>query len=808
LIKNKPAQKLSAALKKPSGLTRRLFSFFLANTIVLSLSCGAYACGPDFPEAIMVSGLHPDLPLGQFARGNLGVIQAGYARSYLIVAYRYLSGNPLDAQEQSGIYKLWQQRLKEMLVNQELGGVPANSDPRVDFFRLRAKVLGEKLKEDTSIYDLRCAENILPDAFRNALKTMRALIQQFGQSSAPVREWLAAQDQVFGITYGTCGDPPAAPADAPPVIRAHRAYQEASAKFYTGDMTGAQQLFETIARDKTSPWRELASYMAARAVVKAALDSNDDQSLADALKYTKELAAREPNNPYKPDLFDLCSAIVYRQSTAEESLEALTKAATQRHNPSFGRDTGDLTCLFREVLDDFGNLRPADDPKDEPVDFPAEKYDLSDWLLTMHQPDETWSFLGVEAQKQFEQTKKRRAAHALSKWRKTHSLPWFVAAVCGNNLTDKNNQDLALAASRTRPDSQAFLTAKFYLADSLIKANRKTEAHKVLQEVLAEKEMPPSARNLFMCQMMTVASSVPEFLFNIVQKPAFISTSFCAAQIPQEWEGTPKSGLLFSAPPVLADTLTADLNANLPQSYWLNWAKSKTVPKSVRGQIILAAWLRSKLLGQESGLDDLLVESYPQLKKGMAEYHSAPEGQARRFALACLILSNCGMSPYLEAGLQRHDQDIHDWDSFNQNFWLPLPPAAPAKVAVAKNTDSAFDSATRNFRGAKSMAKTLAYYSTPVLAKILTAGERKQMEAESKTIWTNHPSHFLGEPILEWARSHPKDARVPAMLYSLVKLPKWSSRSDVGTKYSKEAFQLLHKQYPDSSWAQKADYWY
>src|SRR5262245_11422051 len=61
------------------------------------------ACGPFFNEAFFTFSVHPDLPLDKFAAGQLGVIQAKYARSYLYVAYRYFAGTGFDTEEQKAI---------------------------------------------------------------------------------------------------------------------------------------------------------------------------------------------------------------------------------------------------------------------------------------------------------------------------------------------------------------------------------------------------------------------------------------------------------------------------------------------------------------------------------------------------------------------------------------------------------------------------------------------------------------------------------------------------------------------------------
>ena len=73
----------------------RLIVMVLSSALLICLPPRTRACGPYFEEAIFTRPDRPDNPLAHFAAGQLGVIRPGYARSYLVVAYRYLSGVPL-----------------------------------------------------------------------------------------------------------------------------------------------------------------------------------------------------------------------------------------------------------------------------------------------------------------------------------------------------------------------------------------------------------------------------------------------------------------------------------------------------------------------------------------------------------------------------------------------------------------------------------------------------------------------------------------------------------------------------------------
>jgi hypothetical protein len=91
----------------------RIGALALAAALALSIVTvpDAPACGPPLPVTYFSYTKHPDFSLDAFARGGLGVLRPTYARSYLLVAYRYLAGVPLDAAEQRAAVALWNHRL-------------------------------------------------------------------------------------------------------------------------------------------------------------------------------------------------------------------------------------------------------------------------------------------------------------------------------------------------------------------------------------------------------------------------------------------------------------------------------------------------------------------------------------------------------------------------------------------------------------------------------------------------------------------------------------------------------------------------
>jgi hypothetical protein len=236
-------------------MTKQLRCFVsLLLALLLFNSTTALACGPISLAAIFVFTVHPGYPLDRFAAGRLGVVQPTYARSYLYVAYRHLSGSGFTTEEQKALTQLWKERLDyqwsagdEDWIKRWLYArrTVATQDPAtISVYRNREK------PDEYESY-LNCQK----DAFETAIATLNDRIAKYGADRAPVRTWLEAQDQVFNNCGGGSVIPAQLPADADAdaLMRADRAYQIAAANFYAGNFDEARKGFEAIAADAKDP---------------------------------------------------------------------------------------------------------------------------------------------------------------------------------------------------------------------------------------------------------------------------------------------------------------------------------------------------------------------------------------------------------------------------------------------------------------------------------------------------------------------------------------------------------------------------
>ena len=70
-------------------------------------------------------------------------------------------------------------------------------------------------------------------------------------------------------------------------------------------------------------------------------------------------------------------------------------------------------------------------------------------------------------------------------------------------------------------------------------------------------------------------------------------------------------------------------------------------------------------------------------------------------------------------------------------------------------------------------------------------------------------SDWLASRALAFARTYPEDPRIPEALHLAVRATRFGSYYEPhDPNYSKQAFQLLHKKYPDSEWTKKTPYWF
>jgi TolA-binding protein len=68
--------------------------------------------------------------------------------------------------------------------------------------------------------------------------------------------------------------------------------------------------------------------------------------------------------------------------------------------------------------------------------------------------------------------------------------------------------------------------------------------------------------------------------------------------------------------------------------------------------------------------------------------------------------------------------------------------------------------------------------------------------------------NYLCRQVIQWATNNPQDPRVPEALHLAVNSTRHGCTDSASGRWSKAAFDLLHRKYPNSTWAKKTPYWF
>ena len=807
-------------------IARIFAAIFLALLLILPPPL-SFACGPDFTAPTYTDFNAPDARDSGYASGKLGILQRGYFHVYLFEAYRNLSAKPFNAAELAS------------LGFPSASSSPQNASPyqrpaepenwMATWESTRASLLGEKPKNSPRVFnavgitrasmqDERYVAyyNCLSGAFENAVHTLQSRVAQFGAQSAVIKEWIAAQDQVFENCSGDMGYPPttkpavipaASHPEDPAIIRADRAYQIAAALFYAGDFDAAQKAFEGIAKDSSSPYQKIAPYVRARVLVrKGTLQANDSEYDADALSQAEAQLRAILADKNSAEVHDAAQRLLgfvrirlHRQERLHELEASLLSSAPSK---SFGQDVIDyLWLLDRPVLTKTVTMAPASEGK--PVQkgvtvdesSPLQGADMTDWIFTFHQA-------GDDAYQ-----------HSLQRWQETKSLPWLVAALSQADAKETAVPALLAAVSKITPDSPAYITLAFHRLRLLEQSGNAGAARRDLDLLLSQQgpAMPISARNEFLALRMKLATNLAEFL----QFAPRISTDATGvAPVPSgksDYEpGTPEYAVTR---PHFDSDASVVLTEKFPLRLLADAAKSNVLPPSLRADVAVAAWTRAVQLKNDAmarEMTPVLSDLVPELKDTLAEYSSAPDGQPREFAAVFAVLRNPGFRPFVSASPGRgwfysvNEPHFGSLDNLGDNWWC--------RFAISQNE--------QNGRGFYRMFSTLRsslqeiYPGGVVPEPAFLSEQEKKTAADEVNALAALPSapRWLGQLAVAWAKAHPDDARVPESLHLAVRAWRYgcpeTDQNDEAPNYSKQAFEVLRARYPDSEWTKKTPYWF
>ena len=733
--------------------------------LFLATPTAIYSCGPFFEETVFAFETQPENGTG-FAAGKLGIVRPGFRRAYLVVAYRYLLGLGLSPEQQRAALDVWSGNVVPGYVDQQ--------DALSSWGRLRSTIAKPSPGPVTSAYAAVSVGqpyeqflNCPVEAFKNAVATLQNRIAQFGAESDAVREWISGQDQVFANCDGRQRMIPAVLTSGEPLIQADRRYQIAAAHFYAREFDEAANEFDSIAKDTNSPWTNIGSYLAARALIRKASVVHGEGEPFDrsAMSAAQERLERIVNDPHAGTLRDSANKLL---NFVRFRTEPEKRIAELEHLMS-SRDVG---TNFRQDLWDYVLLLSHGERAD----------DLSDWLETFYagQP-------GIGQNR----NETSQAEHSIGKWREEKSLPWLVAALTFTEPNEAGVPDLLEAANSLPAASPGYLTIRHQAIRLMIARDQTDQARKELDALLKRSDLPQGASNLFNEERQKITTGLDDFLRHAAEQAVGVQSD--ADNSENSFTGKPATGRLFNH-------FSAEVfMKRMPLSMLAASAKSTILPQQLRRELARTAWVRSVLVedNQETArrLQPVLHEVDPALWSAMEPFRAASNNPEKRFAAVLIMLSNPGMKPSVREGALR-SATLGELDSLRDNWWC-------ADMSGEQNWGKYGpygDEANLKFVERDPDFPFPAWMSDA--EKTASKSEWQKLSA------VGTGPNYLAKQVLAYAKERPDDAQVPQALYLVVRATHLGCTNIDTTKLSKAAFEFLHGHYPTSEWTARTKYYY
>lgn len=738
------------------------------------LLVGVMACGPDFEPEVFVPQHQPESPK-LYADGHLGVVQAGYFHAELAVAYRYLTGAKLgDAEKQA--YRDAAQGPR----GRDFGEAPENwrtarlaaegtltDNQNAYAYIAQERMFKRAVNGATEVdFELNCTDG----AFMTAVATLQQRTARWGVKSPELTEWLRGQDAVFSNCSNAGAMPDAAKPEWPLLLRQDRAYQIAAAKFYSADYDDAIADFVAIGKDMASPWNVWGEYLAARAEVRKAASASSTEGSNTTLGNFDPAGLRAAQT----------RLLRLMQQTKDDGVKHAAEAelgfVDVRLNPGKRLDEVSVALSGPKPDEDFAqNLADLDYLMDRGVTGDS---DLARWIKEMQFSSPNPS------------TPKPAPLKALSVWRAQHSVPWLVAAMSQAKGTDADGAGLMAAAAAVKRDSPAYVTVNYYRIGWLLAAKKNAEARTLADTLIAGMgpETMVSTRNALLSQRMQTARTLNEFLADAPRMVIDMNSSAADLAMCASGQANSAGACTAAIPPQELDADAASaMNTQMPLAVLEQAAESTALPMHLRQAVAEVAWVRGLGLGDEAAVS--------RMSRLLPEPVRKIAGESSGFPATLALLQAPGLRPFLDQGVQR-SISYSDMDHFRNNWWCG---------------PWTYDSSAQGDQQQGSVPVEPAGYA------FLTAQQRQQAEDEASRL-NKLPSGLVwtAQRAIEYVKAHPADKQAAETLALIVQGTRWGCDVDyrpnaaVGPQraVSKEAFEMLHRLYPKSTWALNTKYYY
>lgn len=415
--------------------------------------------------------------------------------------------------------------------------------------------------------------------------------------------------------------------------------------------------------------------------------------------------------------------------------------------------------------------------------------DLTDWLYTYQTP-------GPEAY-----------LHSLERYKAGNSDLWLMTAI---SKADRSSAQLARimdAAANIGRSSAAFPTISFHRARILLQQGKTSDAKKLLDEMLdLGDRLPISARNSVMALRLNMAETLEDYLKYSLKRPFAFDFNGDVGTIEEfitqqkswydpetntegreayekEIEERYREETLWQERLMFDDETIEVFNQHFPTASLIQVMHSPALPDYMRERFVIAIWTRAFLVNDAVTLNRMtpeLAKYRPELAPLLEKVTAAKTPAAREAALLYFVLKNPLLSPYIETGLGKDNNEQEQWSS--DDWWC-------------EPYDTEYDDLANEERPRR----------LPPRPAFLTAAQSHAAQTERKRIKeTGDAPKFLAGKVMTWAKASPTDRRVPEALYIMIEANGWTKYGCGNNEELRdEMAALLKRRYPTSEWTAK-----
>ncbi len=794
-------------------MARRLTALALAGLLAFGAG-GARASGPGTMTPWYVDQFGGEAAdLTRLYDGNLGIVMARSPRPQLYIAWRLLHGQAVGQAAGEGLSTPccdppWRWRYD---LSREGVGVDG-------WLKARALVPGAPevgyITTDREGANYTTIANCFDEAFDTAAATLKDRAAKHGADTPAVKAWLATQDAVFDACHASGAALPAPAAEAPAWLKADRAYQEAAFDLYQGRNSDAEIRFAAIARDKSSPWRPLATYLRTRALVRSAVAEKTGEAFAGARAAISDLAKAPPGTFGQAEAPKMRRMLDFRDRPRQ--LMAELEAELGRREP-----VADIAVGFR----DYANL----------YDKGVAPSEAMDWIATVRALPTQDASRAADAEGSADaytrlaaRTRSAALAHARQRWAATRDPAWLLAALALADPGAPEAAELAAAAAKVASGSPAWLTAQYHLVRLTLRTTDAGATRSRLDAILARRDLSTNDRNLFLAQRTQVAADAREFA-RFAQRQRICggddNKSGCvrgfwqsdAVQPAGIYDGEGYAGVLG-----LGEDARAVID-RLPLNLRVAVGRDPQLPAKLRLDIALTSYARAVVLGDHATVDALtgdLETLLPQLAGEWRAIRAAPAGPQKRFAEFFVLAKVPGLRTDLVDYI-RPEGTVAQFQEPWTN-WVVLPQgrpiaSVPPPLALYQQLGTGVSEDDPDARTDLSCLGECGDGVAPLRLPDFAAAGAAQARAERGYFYRIRPSYgetpaalppgavAVWDEMLSFARANPRHPQVPEALYWIIRAGRWGGSHEHS---GRRAFELLHKAYPGSVWAKRSPYYY